>query len=276
MDTLRHSYSLGDLSQQRGLAYEGEGRGDEGDWRREEGDGRGYGTVPRGYTSGGDDEGYSGDRRGPSDKIRGYRTVPRVSGSGGRRSQEKEDLSQSWHEGGRNSSLLWQEPEEGPRRRPRAHTGSHELQRTPSRSPLLALEDNSAATLHRRATGPRLRQSSRPSSLYGTLPRASTRGGGGGRTPRLLPEPPPSSSHGSDPPTVRRTWHGRESTRDQDLGRTVSASPVRRREGARVARPVKRPKKPSPPASNQEVQDDFSMTYSEDAAQGGRRQCDIS
>merc|ERR1719348_537254 len=89
-------------------------------------------------------------------------------------------------------------------------------------------------------------------SMYGTLPRS----GRPTRTARQLPETPA-------PAPVRRTWHGRESTKEE-LGRTVSASPVRKREGAKVARPVRRPaKKEVTPAVKKE--EDFSMTYSAEA-----------
>ena len=101
--------------------------------------------------------------------------------------------------------------------------------------------------------------------MYGTLPRS----GRPARTARQLPE---------TPAPVRRTWHGRESTREE-LGRTVSASPVRKREGAKVARPVRRPKKEVAPAVKKEEMEDFSMTYSAEAdevEEDQRRKCDIS
>ena len=64
------------------------------------------------------------------------------------------------------------------------------------------------------------------------------------------------------------------------MGRTVSASPVRKREGAKVARPVRRPaKKEVTPAVKKEEMEDFSMTYSVEADEvdeDQRRKCDIS
>ena len=78
---------------------------------------------------------------------------------------------------------------------------------------------------------------------------------------------------------MRRTWHGKESTRE-DLGRTVSASPVRKREGAKVARPVRRPVKKVEKKEEEEKIEDFSMTYSAEADEvdneDQRRKCDIS
>ena len=78
---------------------------------------------------------------------------------------------------------------------------------------------------------------------------------------------------------MRRTWHGKESTREE-LGRTVSASPVRRREGAKVARPVRRPVKKVEKKEEEEKMEDFSMTYSAEADEvdneDQRRKCDIS
>ena len=78
---------------------------------------------------------------------------------------------------------------------------------------------------------------------------------------------------------MRRTWHGKESTRE-DLGRTVSASPVRKREGAKVARPVRRPVKKVEKKEEEEKMEDFSMTYSAEADEvdneDQRRKCDIS
>ena len=75
---------------------------------------------------------------------------------------------------------------------------------------------------------------------------------------------------------MRRTWHGKESTREE-LGRTVSASPVRKRDGAKVARPVRRPVKK---VEKKEEMEDFSMTYSAEADEvdneDQRRKCDIS
>merc|ERR550534_1834177 len=92
-------------------------------------------------------------------------------------------------------------------------------------------------------------------SMYGTLPRSSGRQQT--RTGRQLPETPA-------PTPVRRTWHGKESTREE-LGRTVSASPVRKREGAKVARPVRRPVKKVEKKEEEEKMEDFSMTYSAEA-----------
>ena len=78
---------------------------------------------------------------------------------------------------------------------------------------------------------------------------------------------------------MRRTWHGKESTREE-LGRTVSASPVRKREGAKVARPVRRPVKKVEKKEEEEKMEDFSMTYSAEADEvdneDQRRKCDIS
>ena len=65
---------------------------------------------------------------------------------------------------------------------------------------------------------------------------------------------------------MRRTWHGKESTRE-DLGRTVSASPVRKREGAKVARPVRRPVK-----KVEKKEEEADEVDNEDQ----RRKCDIS
>ena len=77
---------------------------------------------------------------------------------------------------------------------------------------------------------------------------------------------------------MRRTWHGKESTREE-LGRTVSASPVRKREGAKVARPVRRLVK-KVEKKEEEKMEDFSMTYSAEADEvdneDQRRKCDIS
>ena len=78
---------------------------------------------------------------------------------------------------------------------------------------------------------------------------------------------------------MRRTWHGKESTREE-LGRTVSASPVRKREGAKVARPVRRPVKKVEKKEEEEKMEDFSMTYSAEADEVDNedqgRKCDIS
>ena len=78
---------------------------------------------------------------------------------------------------------------------------------------------------------------------------------------------------------MRRTWHGKESTREE-LGRTVSASPERRREGAKVARPVRWPVKKVEKKEEEEKMEDFSMTYSAEADEvdneDQRRKCDIS
>ena len=79
---------------------------------------------------------------------------------------------------------------------------------------------------------------------------------------------------------MRRTWHGKEKETREELGRTVSASPVRRREGAKVARPVRRPVKKVEKKEEEEKMEDFSMTYSAEADEvdneDQRRKCDIS
>ena len=78
---------------------------------------------------------------------------------------------------------------------------------------------------------------------------------------------------------MRRTWHGKEKETREELGRTVSASPVRRREGAKVARPVRRLVK-KVEKKKEEKMEDFSMTYSAEADEvdneDQRRKCDIS
>ena len=60
----------------------------------------------------------------------------------------------------------------------------------------------------------------------------------------------------------------------------MSASPVRRREGAKVARPVRRPVKKVEKKEEEEKMEDFSMTYSAEADEvdneDQRRKCDIS
>jgi len=60
----------------------------------------------------------------------------------------------------------------------------------------------------------------------------------------------------------------------------VSASPVRKREGAKVARPVRRPVKKVEKKEEEEKMEDFSMTYSAEADEvdneDQRRKCDIS
>ena len=281
VDTLRHSYSMGDLRGMEGsqiqylpdegdMGYGSDTKGYGGENRGYSGDSRGYRGGSRGH--GGDARGYASDARGES---RGYRGQPKgnIGYEGERRgySEDRRLLSQSWHEEGpgMDGPGLWQE-EEGTRRRQRSNTGSH-LYAPPSRSgsqlhipqaknQLLAIEDSSAASVtKRRSAGPRPRQAN---SLYGTLPRSSRTA----RPPRQLPETPP----------VRRTWHGREN-RDSDLGRTVSSSPVRKREVAKVARPVRRPQTRKEVKKEEEVED-FSMTYSPEAElkEEGRRQCDIS
>ena len=60
----------------------------------------------------------------------------------------------------------------------------------------------------------------------------------------------------------------------------MSASPVRKREGAKVARPVRRPVKKVEKKEEEEKIEDFSMTYSAEADEvdneDQRRKCDIS
>ena len=60
----------------------------------------------------------------------------------------------------------------------------------------------------------------------------------------------------------------------------MSASPVRKREGAKVARPVRRPVKKVEKKKEEEKMEDFSMTYSAEADEvdneDQRRKCDIS
>ena len=60
----------------------------------------------------------------------------------------------------------------------------------------------------------------------------------------------------------------------------MSASPVRKREGAKVARPVRRPVKKVEKKEEEEKMEDFSMTYSAEADEvdneDQRRNCDIS
>ena len=60
----------------------------------------------------------------------------------------------------------------------------------------------------------------------------------------------------------------------------MSASPVRKREGAKVARPVRRPVKKVEKKEEEEKMEDFSMTYSAEADEvdneDQRRKCDIS
>ena len=60
----------------------------------------------------------------------------------------------------------------------------------------------------------------------------------------------------------------------------MSASPVRKREGAKVARPVRRPVKKVERKEEEEKMEDFSMTYSAEADEvdneDQRRKCDIS
>merc|ERR550517_1506322 len=149
------------------------------------------------------------------------------------------------------------ESNEVPRRRQRANTGTYSTQHAAHSTggSLLAIEDSSMSStpgVKRRSGGGGLRQR-QANSMYGTLPRS----GRPARAARQLPETPAAP--------VRRTWHGKESTREE-LGRTVSASPVRKREGAKVARPVRRPaKKEVAPAVKKEEMEDFSMTYSAEA-----------
>ena len=60
----------------------------------------------------------------------------------------------------------------------------------------------------------------------------------------------------------------------------MRASPVRKREGAKVARPVRRPVKKVEKKEEEEKMEDFSMTYSAEADEvdneDQRRKCDIS
>ena len=60
----------------------------------------------------------------------------------------------------------------------------------------------------------------------------------------------------------------------------MSASPVRKREGAKVARPVRRPVKKVEKKEEEVKMEDFSMTYSAEADEvdneDQRRKCDIS
>ena len=202
--------------------------------------------------------------------MKGYESDSRGYGGG----LEQQTLSQSWHEpadrGARQGSQYWTgESNEAPRRRQRANTGTYSTQHAAHSTggSLLAIEDStmsSTSGVKKRSGGGGLRQR-QANSMYGTLPRS----GRPARTVRQLPE---------TPAPVRRTWHGRESTREE-LGRTVSASPVRKREGAKVARPVRRPKKEVAPAVKKEEMEDFSMTYSAEAdevEEDQRRKCDIS
>lgn len=273
VDTLRHSYSMGDLRGMEGNQLEYLPR--EGDPYSDEGPPYG-GSEVKGYRS--DSRAYKGYRRGGYEgDMKGYESDSRGYGGGG------DQLSQSWHEPAdkpvRHGSQYWAggESNEAPRRRQRANTGTynstqqHAAGHSTGGGSLLAIEDSSTSSstpgLKRRSGGGGLRQR-QANSMYGTLPRS----GRPARAARQLPETPAAP--------VRRTWHGRESTREE-LGRTVSASPVRKREGAKVARPVRRPaKKEVAPAVKKEEMEDFSMTYSAEADEvedsDQRRKCDIS
>ena len=273
VDTLRHSYSMGDLRGMEGNQLEYLPR--DGDTYSDEGPPY-VGSEVRGYRS--DSRAYKGYRRGGYEgDLKGYESDSR--GYGG----DHQTLSQSWHEPAdrpvrHGSSQYWPgESNEAPRRRQRANTGTYSstqqaaAHNSTGGGNLLAIEDSSMSStpgVKRRSGGGGLRQR-QANSMYGTLPRS----GRPTRTARQLPETP-------GPAPVRRTWHGRESTKEE-LGRTVSASPVRKREGAKVARPVRRPAKRETvtPAVKQEVMEDFSMTYSAEAdevEEDQRRKCDIS
>ena len=271
VDTLRHSYSMGDLRGMEGNQLEYLPR--EGDPYSDEGLPYG-GSEVRGYRS--DSRAYKGYRRGGYEgDMKGYESDSRGYGGGG----DHQTLSQSWHEPAdrpvrHGSSQYWSgESYEAPRRRQRANTGTyssstqHAAGHSSTGGNLLAIEDSSMSSMpgvKRRSGGGGGLRPRQTNSMYGTLPRS----GRPARTARQLPETP-----------VRRTWHGRESTREE-LGRTVSASPVRKREGAKVARPVRRPaKKEVTPAVKKEEMEDFSMTYSAEADEvegDQRRKCDIS
>ena len=267
VDTLRHSYSMGDLRGMEGNQLEYLPR--EGDPYSDDGPPYG-GSEVKGYRS--DSRAYKGYRRGGYEgDMKGYESDSRGYGGG----LEQQTLSQSWHEpadrGARQGSQYWTgESNEAPRRRQRANTGTYSTQHAAHSTggSLLAIEDSTMSSTSgvkkRSGGGGGLRQR-QANSMYGTLPRS----GRPARTVRQLPE---------TPAPVRRTWHGRESTREE-LGRTVSASPVRKREGAKVARPVRRPKKEVAPAVKKEEMEDFSMTYSAEAdevEEDQRRKCDIS
>jgi len=272
VDTLRHSYSMGDLRGMEGNQLEYLPR--EGDPYSDEGPPYG-GSEVKGYRS--DSRAYKGYRRGGYEgDMKGYESDSRGYGGGG----DHQTLSQSWHEPAdrpaRHGSQYWAgEPNEAPRRRQRANTGTYSSTQHAAHSStgggnLLAIEDSSMSSstpgVKRRSGGGGGLRQRQANSMYGTLPRS----GRPARTARQLPE---------TPAPVRRTWHGRESTREE-LGRTVSASPVRKREGAKVARPVRRPaKKEVTPAVKKEEMEDFSMTYSAEAdevEEDQRRKCDIS
>merc|ERR1719234_1474323 len=248
----------------------------EGDPYSDEGSPYG-GSEVKGYRS--DSRAYKGYRRGGYEgDMKGYESDSRGYG-------DQQTMSQSWHEPAdrlpvRHGSQYWAggESNEVPRRRQRANTGTYSSPQHASAGQstgggsLLAIEDSSTSSstpgVKRRSGGGGLRPR-QANSMYGTLPRS----GRPARAARQLPETPA-------PTPVRRTWHGKESTREE-LGQTVSASPVRKREGAKVARPVRRPaKKEVAAAVKKEEMEDFSMTYSAEAdeveEQDQRRKCDIS
>ena len=286
VDTLRHSYSMSDLREGNQIEY----LPHEGDPYSDEGvpfggsEGKGYRSDSRAYRS--YRRGYEGDVRGYESDSRGYR--------------DPQTLSQSWHEPverpSRHGSQYWTgESNEAPRRRQRANTGTYSssTQGAPHSSGggnLLAIEDSSMSTsmstslitsmrtsmstpsVKRRSGGvDRGLRQRQANSMYGTLPRSGS--GRPTRTARQLPETPA-------PTPVRRTWHGKEKETREELGRTVSASPVRKREGAKVARPVRRPVKKVERKEEEEKMEDFSMTYSAEADEvdneDQRRKCDIS
>merc|ERR1719234_754627 len=248
----------------------------EGDPYSDEGSPYG-GSEVKGYRS--DSRAYKGYRRGGYEgDMKGYESDSRGYG-------DQQTMSQSWHEPAdrlpvRHGSQYWAggESNDAPRRRQRANTGTYSSPQhaaagqSTGGSSLLAIEDSSTSSstpgVKRRSGGGGLRPR-QANSMYGTLPRS----GRPARAARQLPETPAAP--------VRRTWHGKESTREE-LGRTVSASPVRKREGAKVARPVRRPakKEVATAAVKKEEVDDFSMTYSAEAEEvensDERRKCDIS
>ena len=273
VDTLRHSYSMSDLREGNQIEY----LPHEGDPYSDEGVPFG-GSEVKGYRS--DSRAYRSYRRGYEGDVRGYE-------SDSRGYRDPQTLSQSWHEPverpSRHGSQYWTgESNEVPRRRQRANTGTYSssTQAAPQSSGggnLLAIEDSSMSTsmstpsVKRRSGGvDRGLRQRQANSMYGTLPRSSGRAT---RTGRQLPETPA-------PTPVRRTWHGKEKETREELGRTVSASPVRKREGAKVARPVRRPVKKVEKKEEEEKMEDFSMTYSAEADEvdneDQRRKCDIS
>ena len=271
VDTLRHSYSMGDLRGVEGNQLEYLPR--EGDPYSDEAPHYG-GSEGKGYRS--DSRVYKGYRRGYEGDMKGYESDSRGYGGG-----DQHALSQSWHEPvdklpARHGSQYWAgEANEAPRRRQRANTGTYSTQHAAAYSTgsnLLAIEDSSLSSnpgVRRRSGGGGgggLTRQRQANSMYGTLPRS----GRPARTGRQLPE---------TPAPVRRTWHGRTESTREELGRTVSASPIRKREGAKVARPVRRPVVKKETAVKKEEMEDFSMTYSVEADEvdeDQRRKCDIS